>query len=181
MSTDLESRPLVTDANGYVVETPAPPADGGDLWPIGEVPPHLRGLADDVHRAKAAWQSARAATKAAKNAYEAALDTLIDAMNPPGDAVPVSTMDDAPDAWRRVTTRALGLHPGTVKILAESGITTLGHIADWTANDRPLTDIPKIGQSKANAIEDAANAWWAKHPPMAAEAPPDDPEQPPVV
>jgi hypothetical protein len=81
------------------------------------------------------------------------------------EVVPAATSD--PDsAWRATPIESLGLSAGLCKILREcpdKTIATLGDIADWTASGKMLTDIPKIGEAKAVAIEEATEKFWAEN------------------
>lgn len=72
-----------------------------------------------------------------------------------------------PNAWRAVPISDLDLLPGLVAILAENPskpIKTIGDLADWTSARRPLTEISKVGEAKAEKIEAALDDFWRKHP-----------------
>lgn len=72
-----------------------------------------------------------------------------------------------PNAWRAVPISDLDLLPGLVAILAENPskpIKTIGDLADWTSARRPLTEISKVGEAKAEKIEAALDGFWRKHP-----------------
>lgn len=72
-----------------------------------------------------------------------------------------------PNAWRAVPISDLNLLPGLVAILAENPskpIKTIGDLADWSAARRPLTEISKVGEAKAEKIEAAMDEFWRKHP-----------------
>ncbi len=71
-----------------------------------------------------------------------------------------TTLADEDESWRNTTTKDLGLPKGICKILEEeAGITTLGGIADWSSK-KGLTDIPGIGQGKADKIDEATEKFW---------------------
>ncbi len=72
----------------------------------------------------------------------------------------LSTGGDGDESWRTVTLASLNLSPGILEILAESDITTIGHITDHTAGGWRLTDIAKIGEAKAEKIEQALESFW---------------------
>lgn len=72
----------------------------------------------------------------------------------------LSTSGDGDESWRTVTLASLSLSPGILEILAESDITTIGHITDHTASGKRLTDISKIGEAKAEKIEQALESFW---------------------
>jgi len=67
---------------------------------------------------------------------------------------------DGDESWRTVALASLHLSPGILEILAESDITTIGHITDHTASGKRLTDIAKIGEAKAEKIEQALELFW---------------------
>jgi hypothetical protein len=66
------------------------------------------------------------------------------------------------EVWRQTPVDELGLPDGIVMLLQEAGYDTIGKLADYTAKDNKLTDIPHIGEAKAKAIEDALERFWAK-------------------
>jgi len=71
--------------------------------------------------------------------------------------------------WRLVTTEELGIPKGICQILRECperSITTRGDIADWTATDRPLTAIPRIGEAKSETILQACIKYDAEEHPL---------------
>jgi len=71
-----------------------------------------------------------------------------------------------PDAWKAVTTEALGIPQGLCEILAENpetSIKTLGDIATWSEN-YAIDSVPRIGQTKAKVIQAACDRYWESHP-----------------
>jgi hypothetical protein len=68
------------------------------------------------------------------------------------------------DDWRKVELSKLDLPAGILSILAEADFTTIGQIADHTASGKRLTDIAKVGQAKAEKIEQAMEDFWRKNP-----------------
>ena len=65
------------------------------------------------------------------------------------------------EPWRAVPVENLGLSAGICSILREHNqISTLGQLADFTADGAPLTMLRKIGEAKARAIEEATIAYW---------------------
>ncbi|HUT94623.1 MAG TPA: hypothetical protein VMY37_34525, partial [Thermoguttaceae bacterium] len=81
---------------------------------------------------------------------------------------PVTSTAPPEDAsWRSVTTEELGIPKGICQVLRECperSITTRGDIADWTATDRPLTSIPRIGEAKRDKILEACIKYDDAHP-----------------
>jgi hypothetical protein len=83
------------------------------------------------------------------------------------DAEAVNAADD--DSWRKVTVQDAGIPEHFCKILNHDNcIYTLGQLADFTQGDgergRALTELKKIGESKAAKIEEAMDKYWAEHP-----------------
>lgn len=66
------------------------------------------------------------------------------------------------DVWRTTPVDQLGLSDGIVMLLQEAGINTVGLIADWTDKGKNLTDIPHIGEQKAEAIRQALDRFWSQ-------------------
>jgi hypothetical protein len=69
------------------------------------------------------------------------------------------------DDWRRVSVHELteygNVTTGVTQTLCDAGIETLGDLADYTAGDKPLTDVKGIGDAKAEAICEALDGFWA--------------------
>ena len=67
--------------------------------------------------------------------------------------------------WRDIPVEALGHHGLLLRLrrkLIEADLSTIGAIADFTAADRRLIDIPGIGEAKAEKIESALEKFWAE-------------------
>lgn len=66
------------------------------------------------------------------------------------------------DSWKSVTIEALGIPAGICKILREdNSIETLGQIAKH-GEGRALTDLTKIGESKAEKIQECMDKYWER-------------------
>lgn len=65
------------------------------------------------------------------------------------------------EMWRQTPVNELQLSDGIIMLLEEAGLDTIGKLADWTAKDKRLTDIPHIGEAKAEAIEKALDIFWS--------------------
>lgn len=173
--TETSVVPEVVDAEIAVEEDAPSSAVGGD-----EVPPHIRELSDEVKRASAVVASRKDELKEAKDALDAAIARLVAATGGDNTSA-ILTHSDAceppapPDDWRTVRLDDKRFFPslrrGTVRILAEAGYETLGVLADFTASGKLLTDLPRIGESKATEIEEATWSYWQRFP----EAPADEP------
>jgi len=119
----------------------------------------------ELAQAAEAYKQARAAVAAA----QAKLNSLIDDYISPEPSLfdqPDETKDDSgsnPDWWRDVPIAELGLPQGIVQRLAEAAIETIGQLATHTESGQHLTDIPGIGQAKAEKIEDALQTFWERN------------------
>jgi hypothetical protein len=96
----------------------------------------------------------------------------IPTINPDGQPIAVeptvpadeAALDESAEAWRAATIEELGIDPKICQLLRDNNkIETLGQIADH-CKDYELTDLKKIGKAKAAQIEQAMDAYWAKHP-----------------
>ena len=174
--TEASVVPEVVEAEIAVEEDAPPSAVGGEE----AIPPHIRELSDEVKRAAAVVASRKDELKEAKDALDAAIARLVAATGGETPSV-ILTHSDAcestapPDDWRAVRLDDKRYFPslrrGTVRILAEAGYETLGVLAEFTASGKLLTDLPKIGESKATEIEEATWSYWQRFP----EAPADEP------
>src|SRR5262245_24639682 len=64
------------------------------------------------------------------------------------------------EQWRAHPVTELGLPDFVATLLQEAGLDTVGQIADWTSAGKLLTDIPNVGEKKAEAIEQALERFW---------------------
>lgn len=71
-------------------------------------------------------------------------------------------LQDADESWRETSIDELNLPGKLPEYLREAGIETVGHLADYTGSGKWLTDIPHVGKAKAEEIENAMDAFWAK-------------------
>jgi hypothetical protein len=78
-------------------------------------------------------------------------------------AAPVATDDES---WRDVLIEKTNIPAAICKILNEDNqVYTLGQLTDVTAEpNTSLTDLKKIGQAKADKIEEAMCEYWAANP-----------------
>jgi len=75
-----------------------------------------------------------------------------------------AALDESAEAWRAATIEEIGIEPKICQLLRDNNqIETLGQIADH-CKDYELTDLKKIGKSKAEKIENAMDAYWRAHP-----------------
>jgi len=73
------------------------------------------------------------------------------------------------DAWKSVELADLNdphIKVGFLKALAENGIHTMGHLADWQAakGDFWAKDLKGVGKAACDSISDATDAYWARNP-----------------
>jgi len=83
----------------------------------------------------------------------------------------------APEPWRAATLAEIGIKGKLAETLEGAGLSTLGAITDYTAQDKRLTDIPGIGEGKAVKIADLCADYFKTHPQPSAE---ETSEAPPV-
>ncbi|KKN16600.1 hypothetical protein LCGC14_0974400 [marine sediment metagenome] len=76
--------------------------------------------------------------------------------------------------WRAVTVEEVPIPMGLCGLLRENPdktLATLGDICDWLADDtHHLTDVPRVGQAKADQIEACLDAYWKAHPEHSQDA-----------
>ncbi len=70
---------------------------------------------------------------------------------------------EAEGPWRAVGLERL-FAGATLKALLETGMSTLGELADYTASERRLTDIAGIGPQKAEVIDNRLVQFWMQNP-----------------
>jgi len=116
----------------------------------------IAGLHRDFAVSRSDYEQAKEHAGALKKIADAKAEKLfafIEARNAPAPLF---------DVWKQTPVAELGLPDGIVALLCEAGYDTVGKLADLTARDRPLTDIPHIGEQKANAITEALERFWAQ-------------------
>lgn len=70
--------------------------------------------------------------------------------------------DDSDESWRAIPISELQLSKSIENLLIEeNGIKTIGDLSNWTSRKR-LTDLSKIGQAKADKIQEADEEFWAR-------------------
>lgn len=85
---------------------------------------------------------------------------------------PPAPPDDKPsDAWKDEKIIALSLPDSINRALDDMNLTTIGKLAEYSKAGLLLTDIPGIGEGKAQKIEDALEHYWKTH------RPPPDPKE----
>lgn len=137
----------------------------------------------EVGKAEAEYTAKKESASAAKKRFEAADEELRQFIRRGPDLQQrLPGMDEAeqaePEAWRAVPVGDLGLRPSIIIRLAEAGITTIGQIADQTAEygETWHNTIDGIGLAAAESISRALEDFWAEHPEY-AEAEPEPEEE----
>lgn len=128
--------------------------------PLSEEARHLaavQGLQRDYDEAMQTFERLKAETAGQKKLAEAkarAMHKFVRALNEP---MPLF------EVWKQTPVAAIGLPDGVVMLLEEAGYDTVGKIGDYTAKGGQLTDLPHIGEAKAQAIADALERFWHEH------------------
>lgn len=128
-----------------------------------------------VREKHADYEAKNKLSKAAKQAWEAAAEEHSDLeaelereRNDPATPGPLfeqpAAIQNVEDLWREVSIRVAleGPPVGVIVSMNEAGIFTMGDLADWTAAGKRLTDIPGVGEAKAQQIHDAEADFWAR-------------------
>jgi hypothetical protein len=87
--------------------------------------------------------------------------------DPPQTPLDAPKGDADPDAWRAAPIASLDIPKGMIRKLTESGISTVGKLADWTAEGNPLDTLKGIGPAAAERIIDASIAFHVRRAPAA--------------
>jgi hypothetical protein len=132
------------------------------------IPPALKKLRAAVKEAELAYETAKATAATRKKFWEeqqARFNAAFDEYD-----LPAPLFDAADQDWRDVElVDALGGQPGVtgslLEKLAEAELRTVGQLSDYLNADggrQRLTDIKGVGAKKAEAIEEALAAFWAR-------------------
>ena len=131
---------------------------------------HLAAIMDAERRvadAEAEMNAAKEELKNAKTTFDAAVSRLRSIITSTRDGQPELPFGEseaqAPESWRDVPLATLDIPDPSLKLLAESGIGTIGELSDWTAH-RGICGVKGIGASKANVIMNALEVFWEEHP-----------------
>jgi hypothetical protein len=131
----------------------------------GDLSAKLSAL-QDIIRAETApmplWDHAEAQA-AREAAPPPSLEDLL-AQESDADAAEQAAAAAADEAWRRIPLgdALAGLPTKALQCLWDAGLRTVGDFSDHTSQ-HPLTSIKGIGEQKAAQIEDAFEAFWARH------------------
>lgn len=89
--------------------------------------------------------------------------------------------DQQDESWKDLSLgeALLGVPAGIIDKLADAELRTMGELTAFSSEQRLLTDVPGIGQLKADKIEEALTAFWERRRQQSiASAPTPPPEQP---
>lgn len=117
-----------------------------------------------------AWKDLQAAAAEGKKEYDGAvlqLRALIRAQTedlPLFDGLGEKAEEAVDDSWRAVELASLDLSAKVLENLDGARLTTIGELADYSANGGRLTQVAGIGPAAAEKIEDALETFWANHP-----------------
>lgn len=134
-------------------------------------------LGAECREAKEIWQSAKEDASEKKKAYDALVDSLIEATRDQPmplfgenkNGVHPSVNGDGDESWREVSIATLGLPAGLVAKLKDANIEILGQLANFTSEGNILEQIAGVGQAAARKIEKAVERYWETQKKAAAE------------
>jgi hypothetical protein len=157
---------------------PAEPTEAPPVKAAAYDPDKLARLAEAqaaLDRARDEFTAKNDAAKAAKARFESRREELEDAVRSllkPDPQARLPFSDPAPaepdakpaadESWRDEPLSALDLPAKTVESIEKAEVRTIGQLADWTNSGKLLTDLPGVGEAKAQKIHDALDAFWAK-------------------
>ena len=116
------------------------------------------------------WKEHQATAAEAKKEYDGAvleLRRLIRAQTedlPLFDGLAEKSEEAEDNSWRDVELASLDLSAKVLENLDAAELTTIGDLADYSANGGRLTQVSGIGPAAAEKIEDALEGFWANHP-----------------
>lgn len=141
-------------------------------------------LQDNLRRAEAGLEVAKENVKYAKAAVDAAvqaIDAHITDMRQLRLPFAEPDQPSGPDGWRdlAISEALVGLTPGILSAFVDASLGTMGDLQDFLESGE-LTDIDGLGESKAEAVKDAMEKFWAdwhqKHPAQQELVDEDQPE-----
>lgn len=124
---------------------------------------------DQIRKAQMEVEETKRAAKAAKDRLELLYEELVDLNRSEDEEMPLfdgtagaTSLEPEDETWREESIDVLQLSPAIVTALAEAAIHTMGDLANFTSQGKPLTDIDGIGERKAEQIMEADAAYWAR-------------------
>lgn len=122
--------------------------------------PHERQLAElaalqnDYDRSEADFEQAKNEAKALKQIMEKKASKVFDFIRALNQPLPLF------EVWKATPVSELGLPDGIVAILNENNLDTVGKLAEYANSGKDLTQVPHIGENKAEAIRQALERFW---------------------
>ncbi len=123
----------------------------------------VREAAAKVRRLEAEHERKKADAASAKKQLEAAQDELTALAERKSEELPLFDglkSDPEPEAWRAIPVGELDLSETNVIALNQADLCTIGNLADYLNSGKKLTDVPKVGEKKAEAIQEALDNFW---------------------
>lgn len=123
-------------------------------------------VAIDRARAKVRLTAARREYDEANRRLDEALESLEDAVSSSSPQVVEETAGEvaaalaAADGSVDGSIEVLDIPKGLKQILVDAGLKMVSDIGQWTASGKKLTEIPKVGQSKADRLAEALESFW---------------------
>ena len=143
-----------------------------DRSEINELRGMLRAAEEDCRETELAWTLAKETANLKKKEHELSLERLRRLAREISEPLPLfehakkqaEIQEQDPDAWRDVPlSEALqGISEATILKLAESDLSTIGDLADYTNGGSVLIDLPGIGEATAEKILNAQADYWAR-------------------
>ena len=133
-----------------------------------------REIGEEIARLKSKYENAKSISSDYKKQLEAAYERLAEhsrqrptygpLFDKPDDEAVEDKEGRDPTDWRGVPLCDLGIADTVLEKLAEYDppLTTIGELSDFTAGDGRLTDIPGVGDAKAEVIEQALEKFLAE-------------------
>lgn len=157
-------------------EAPADSVVAKPAWPEGPIMPYPEpeegGMTDeeydlvcDVADSCVEVDRLTAALKSAKERRDD-LTSQLTSLRMMNKEEPVEEVEVTTEQWQTMTIDTLNISDAIKAALRENPDKTIAlvkDIGDWTASGKLLTDIPKVGQKKAEQVEAALDEFWAKY------------------
>lgn len=128
-----------------------PAEDGAERWSLHESDAELSPPAESI-----VFESLDLAQAEAES-----LERKLREVKAPASPAPADE-----DGWQNVRLdkwpKPHCLAPGTLKLLIEAGLETVGQVSDWTQSGKRLTEIRGFGEGKLEKFEQAETAFWAR-------------------
>lgn len=115
----------------------------------------IEGHQRDCDAAEQQYEQAKAEAASLKKVWEKKVRKMFEFIRSLNVPMPLF------EVWKQTPVDELSLPEGVIMLLEEAGYDTVGKIAEFTEKGGKLTDIPHIGEAKAEAIRKALDIFWA--------------------